>query len=91
MRNGRSDAQDVIVFFTDGAANTMPNDSALETNRLPSMAPGIADRARSADRSRLVLEPPLQRRPRRRELGQVDDADLRHRLRRQRLERRQLR
>ena len=68
MRNGRSDAQDVIVFFTDGAANTMPNDSALETNRLPSMAPGIAE-GLLADRSRVVLEPPLQRRPGRRELG----------------------
>jgi Flp pilus assembly protein TadG len=43
MRNGRADAQDVIVFFTDGAANTMPNDRAIETNRLPNMAPGIAE------------------------------------------------
>ncbi len=44
MRNGRSDAPDVIVFFTDGAANTMPNDRAIETNRLPNAAPiGIAE------------------------------------------------
>lgn len=44
MRNGRADAQDVIVFFTDDAANTMPNDQPSETNRLPSAAPiGIAE------------------------------------------------
>ncbi len=35
MRNGRGDAQDVIVFFTDGAANTMPTNIRLPDSPAP--------------------------------------------------------
>lgn len=54
MRNGRGDAQDVIVFFTDGAANAMPTNIRLPDSPAPPVgtAEGLSQIDLSAYRTR---------------------------------------